>query len=158
MLLQPVVIFCKLFSLSKYGDNKIQFSLFHMIICSKGYIFCQIHCIHKQQNSEIPQVLCPYTKQSSLIKFLWVCMAIKHIILLFVGTPRKLCSNKFTWCFHKQKYQKAACCHCVPVLDQPELCQSSVQSGFTELEKIICKMFSSQFMNIRLPAKNVLMT
>ena len=50
-------------------------------------------------------------------------MAIKYIIVLFVETPRKfitaklsirkpgsssvlikLCSNKFTWCFHKQNY------------------------------------------------------
>jgi hypothetical protein len=34
-------------------------------------------------------------------------MAIKHMILLFVETPRKFITaviNKFTWCFHKQKY------------------------------------------------------
>ena len=35
----------------------------------------------------------------SLISSLYVCMAIKHIIVLFVETPRK-----FTWCFHKQNY------------------------------------------------------
>jgi hypothetical protein len=51
-------------------------------------------------------------------------MAIKHIIVLFVETPRKFitavnififtffylfiyyCSDKFTWCFHKQNYYK----------------------------------------------------
>ena len=38
---------------------------------------------------------------------LYVCMAIKHIIVLFVETPRKkFCSNKFMWCFHKQNYYK----------------------------------------------------
>jgi hypothetical protein len=41
-------------------------------------------------------------------------MAIKHIIVLFVETPRKFinkinkfnCNNKFTWCFRKQNYYK----------------------------------------------------
>jgi hypothetical protein len=59
------------------------------------------------------------------ISSLYVCMTIKHIIVSFVETPRKfitaklsirkpgsssvlikLCSNKFTWCFHKQNYYK----------------------------------------------------
>ena len=34
-----------------------------------------------------------------ILSSLYVCMAIKHIIVLFVETPRK-----FTWCFHKQNY------------------------------------------------------
>jgi hypothetical protein len=42
-----------------------------------------------------------------LLSSLYVCMAIKHIIVLFVETPPCfvfICSNKFTWCFHKQNY------------------------------------------------------
>ena len=48
---------------------------------------------------------------------LYVCMAIKHIIVLFVETPRKFITAKkeifqkksiesfaVTWCFHKQNY------------------------------------------------------
>jgi hypothetical protein len=37
--------------------------------------------------------------QHTQISSLYVCMAIKYIIVLFVETPRK-----FTWCFHKQNY------------------------------------------------------
>jgi hypothetical protein len=41
-----------------------------------------------------------------LTKYVLCCMAIKHIIVLFVETPCK----KFTWCFHKQNYYKIWLC------------------------------------------------
>ena len=47
-----------------------------------------------------------------VLSYLYVCMAIKYIIVLFVETPQTKLnkftvinnSNKFTWCFHKQNY------------------------------------------------------
>ena len=47
-----------------------------------------------------------FTMTTGSISSLYVCMAIKHIIVVFVETPRKFitCSNKFTWCFHKHNY------------------------------------------------------
>ena len=54
-------------------------------------------------------IQCYYRRKPKLTLIsLYVCMAIKHIIVLFVETPRKFirCSNKFTWCFHKQNYYK----------------------------------------------------
>ena len=46
-------------------------------------------------------------QRSLNLSSLYVCMAIKHIIVLFVETPRKFITvNKFTWCFNKQNYYK----------------------------------------------------
>jgi hypothetical protein len=60
--------------------------------------FVILHCIYMHM---------PYNLPIYLISSLYVCMAIKHIIGLFVETPPCfvfICSNKFTWCFHKQNY------------------------------------------------------
>ena len=76
-----------------------------------------------------------YLSITNYLSSLYVCMAIKYIIVLFVETPRKfitaklsirkpgsssvliiwltdrkLCSNKFTWCFHKQNYYTLIIC------------------------------------------------
>ena len=43
-----------------------------------------------------PSDCCGFHKFIYIISSLYVCMAIKYIIVLFVETPRNLCSNKFT--------------------------------------------------------------